>query len=108
MNRHPHTRFSAVLTATALVMPCIAGASDASSNPTASVPAVSYRSVFRETSLGIEANKADWRQANEAVGKFKRGHADILKQEESERAATGGPAMPPQPTTAPQPQRHSH
>lgn len=108
MNCNPHTLFSAAIAATALAMPCIASASDASSNPSASVPSVNYRSVFRDTSLGIEADKTDWRKANEAVGQFRRGHADILKQEESERAAASGSATPTQPATAPQSHRHPH
>ena len=57
------------------------------------VPAVTYRSVFRETSLGIEQEKLDWRKANEEVGKFTRGHVDILKQEEMEKKAIDAKAM---------------
>ncbi len=55
-------------------------------NPSASVPAVSYRSVFKETSLGVEKNTENWRKANDEVGKFTRGHLDILKWEEQESA----------------------
>jgi hypothetical protein len=55
-------------------------------NPSAKVPAVAYRSVFKETSLGVEKDSTDWRKANDDVGKFTRGHVDILKWEEQEAA----------------------
>ncbi len=79
------------------------------------VPPVSYRSVFRETSLGIEQEKLDWRKANDDVGKFTRGHVDILKQEEMDAKAMDDkksmdskpmpqtPAPISSPTTAPKP-----
>ena len=51
-------------------------------DPNAPVPAVAYRSVFKETSLGVEMDTVDWRKANDDVGKFTRGHVDILKAEE--------------------------
>jgi hypothetical protein len=57
-------------------------------NAKALVPAAEYRSVFRETSLGVEQGKVDWRKANDDVGKFTRGHVDILKQEEMESQKT--------------------
>jgi hypothetical protein len=56
------------------------------SDPATKVPPVSYRSVFKETSLGVEKDSADWRKANDEVGKFTRGHIDILKWEEQESA----------------------
>ena len=58
-----------------------------STDPAASVPAVVYRSVFHDTSLGVEQDKTDWRKANADVGRFTRGHIDILKQEEMESPA---------------------
>ena len=54
----------------------------------ASVPAVTYQSVFKETSLGVEKDTDNWRKANSEVGKFLRGHVDILKWEEQESAKT--------------------
>ena len=51
-------------------------------DPSADVPAVAYRSVFKETSLGVEMETVDWRKANDDVGKFTRGHVDILKAED--------------------------
>lgn len=65
-------------------LPSFALASDDSLAPSAAAPSVQYRSVFRETSLGVEREKIDWRKANDDVGKFTRGHVDILKQEEME------------------------
>ncbi len=61
------------------------------SDPAAPVPDVVYRSVFKETSLGLEKDTADWRKANEAVGKFLRGHVDILKWEEQEATKAAKP-----------------
>jgi hypothetical protein len=63
-----------------------AAAHDSAANPAAKVPAVEYRSVFKETSLGVEKESTDWRKANNEVGKFTRGHIDILKWEEQEAA----------------------
>jgi hypothetical protein len=81
------------------------------SNPKSVVPTVTYRSVFRETSLGIEQEKTDWRKANSAVGRFERGHVDILKSEEMDEKKAPAPrpsVMPvtpvtPGPTPAPTP-----
>jgi hypothetical protein len=42
--------------------------------------------VFKETSLGVEKDSTDWRKANDEVGRFTRGHPDILKWEEQEDA----------------------
>jgi hypothetical protein len=59
---------------------------ESAANPAANVPAVVYRSVFKETSLGVEKDTDNWRKANDEVGKFLRGHVDILKWEEQENA----------------------
>jgi hypothetical protein len=64
----------------------MAPGAESAANPAANVPAVSYRSAFKETSLGVEKDSTDWRKANDEVGKFLRGHADILKWEEQESA----------------------
>jgi hypothetical protein len=75
---------------------------DSAANPSAKVPAIEYRSVFKETSLGVEKDSDNWRKANEEVGKFTRGHVDILKWEEQEAAkAMKAPADKPaaQPAT---------
>jgi hypothetical protein len=63
-----------------------AGPHDSAANPVAKVPTVVYRSVFKETSLGVEKDTDNWRKANDEVGKFTRGHVDILKWEEQEAA----------------------
>jgi hypothetical protein len=79
---------------------------ESAANPSASVPAVSYRSVFKETSLGVETDSTDWRKANDEVGKFLRGHVDILKWEEQESAkAMQGPIAKPmtEPDAMPKP-----
>ncbi len=55
-------------------------------NPRASVPAVLYRSVFVDTPTGVETEEVDWKKANAEVGQFKRGHADILQWEASQKA----------------------
>ena len=82
-------------------------------NPAAKVPAVEYRSVFKETSLGVEKSSDNWRKANDEVGKFTRGHVDILKWEEQEEAkamqgdkakpAATPSAVPAPAATAPKP-----
>jgi hypothetical protein len=61
-------------------------ATASAANPAVQVPPVSYRSVFKETSLGVEKDTEEWRKANDEVGKFLRGHVDILKWEEQENA----------------------
>jgi hypothetical protein len=78
-------------------------ATASAANPAAQVPPVSYRSVFKETSLGVEKDTDDWRKANDEVGKFLRGHVDILKWEEQENAkAMKEPMTEPAPV-APKP-----
>ena len=63
-------------------------ATDSAADASVSVPPVVYRSVFKETSLGVEKDTDNWRKANDEVGKFTRGHVDILKWEEQESAKT--------------------
>ena len=102
-------KFQAIFTIFCLALPGYAFA-DKSSKAEAAVPTVTYRSVFRETSLGVEQEKLDWRKANDDVGKFTRGHVDILKQEEMDSKAMDKKAMDSKPTpltaapvTAPKP-----
>jgi hypothetical protein len=76
-----------------LALPALAQTSKDAANPQAATPSVQYRSVFRETSLGVETEKTDWRKANDDVGKFTRGHVDILKQEEMEQKTMDKRAM---------------
>jgi hypothetical protein len=60
-------------------------------DPAAPVPAVSYRSVFADLPTGVEAGREDWKKANNDVGRFTRGHVDILKSEQ-QQAAPAAPA----------------
>jgi hypothetical protein len=71
------------------------------SDPSAPVPELSYRSVFKDTSLGVEKDSDDWRKANDDVGKFLRGHMDILKWEEQQGVMPLKPSMPPNTPTKP-------
>lgn len=86
---------SALLTGAFLIISPWAKAQNAEtavSDPKSVVPTVTYRSVFRETSLGVEQEKTDWRKANNDVGRFGRGHADILKSEEMDEKKAPAPA----------------
>ena len=89
------SRFTAAISAAMLsfALPAAAQTANDAANPKASAAAVQYRSVFRETSLGVEQEKTDWRKANDDVGKFTRGHVDILKQEDIEGRAMEKKAM---------------
>ncbi len=91
-----------------LALTCaMASSAEFAANPDAKVPAVAYRSVFKETSLGVEKGSDDWRKANDAVGKYTRGHIDILKQEEQDSAKAMPGEMekpaPARPSGAPEP-----
>lgn len=57
-------------------------------DPAAPVPAVPYRSVFADLPTGVEAGREDWKKANAEVGRFTRGHVDILKWEQQTPPAT--------------------
>lgn len=70
-------------------------------DPNAPVPITPYNSVFANTPRGVEADVTPWRSANDDVGKFLRGHIDILKweaQEASRLASPGEKAATPAPT----------
>lgn len=69
-------------------------------DPAATVPAVSYRSVFADLPTGVEAGREDWKKANNDVGRFTRGHVDILKSEQ-QQAAPMAPAAPAAPAATP-------
>ena len=76
-------------------------------DPAAPVPAVSYRSVFADLPTGVEAGREDWKKANNDVGRFARGHVDILKAEQ-QQAAPAAPAAAPDaaPPAAAHPHKH--
>jgi hypothetical protein len=88
-------------TAFAQTMAPATATAPSASDPSAPVPALSYRSVFKETSLGVEKDTDDWRKANDDVGKFLRGHMDILKWEEQQGVMPLKPSMPPNTPTKP-------
>ena len=54
-------------------------------NPSVFVPAVLYRSVFKDTPAGVETDETDWKKANAEVGQFQRGHIEILQWESSQK-----------------------
>lgn len=76
-------------------------------DPAAPVPAVSYRSVFSDLPAGVEAGREDWKKANNEVGRFTRGHIDILKAEQQQAAPTAPVAAPDAaPPAAAHPHKH--
>ncbi len=52
-------------------------------------PRPAYRSVFQDTPRGVEEQQDDWKKANAEVGRFPRGHADLLKWEEAHQDGQG-------------------
>jgi hypothetical protein len=50
------------------------------------VPAQLYRSALAGLPKGVERGPLDWTAANAAVAQFPRGHADLLKWEQAQRA----------------------
>lgn len=77
-------------------LPLLAAAAEAD-DPAAPVPRLEYRSVL-PARAGHVAEEPDlpWRQANEEVGRFPRGHVDLLKWEQQQQ-------RPPAPAPAPEP-----
>jgi hypothetical protein len=63
-------------------------------NPATPVPAALYRSAFAGLPAGVEQAAGDWKKSNADAGQFKRGHADLLKWEQSQRAPPAAPAAP--------------
>lgn len=76
-------------------------------DPAAPVPAVTYRSVFSDLPTGVEDGREDWKKANNDVGRFTRGHVDILKSEQ-QQATPAAPAAVPDaaPPAAAHPHKH--
>ena len=75
-------------------------------SPAAVVPPVLYRSVFVDTPTGIEKEETDWKLSNAEVGRFKRGHIDILRWEEAQSAKTL--PTPPTPSATKNIAPHAH
>lgn len=79
----------------AACLPFAAIAQPQVADPATPVPAVVYRSVFADTSQGVETGTVPWRAANAEVGQFTRGHMDILKWEAARaKPDPARPAMP--------------
>ncbi|HSV81910.1 MAG TPA: hypothetical protein VLK85_22165 [Ramlibacter sp.] len=80
--------------ALAAALPALAAGPDPS-DPAVPVPPPSYRSVFPSTLTGVEQQSVPWKDANAQVGRFPRGHIDLLRWEEQEgEGATPAAAQP--------------
>ena len=90
--------------ALAATLPLLARAADPA-DPAAPVPPAVYRSAFAGVPTGVEQDTVPWRQANETVGQFPRGHSDVLKWE---RAHPGATAPAPAASDAPAAMPHGH
>ena len=80
-----------------LLLPVVASAQ--SHNAKAVVAKPTYQSAFADLPAfdpeRPTANKKDWRQANEDVAQFPRGHVDILKWEEAQTKKRPAAITPP-------------
>jgi hypothetical protein len=54
-------------------------------DPAQRVAPIAYQSRFDRPLQDAGLGERDWRQANNEVGVFKRGHVDILKREDAEQ-----------------------
>ena len=99
----------------AAILPVAAWAAPDAANPDAPVPRVAYRSVFTGTPTGVAGEGIDWRKANAEVGRFPRGHVDLLKWEAAQpgaapatpaAASASAPAAAPASSAAPARHRH--
>lgn len=79
-------------------------------DPASPVPRMAYRSVFEGVAAGVEEEVLPWKQVNDTVAQFPRGHADLLKWEASPSPAPAvpAPATQPAPPAAPAGGRHVH
>ena len=73
-------------------LPLLAAAEVA--DPAAAVPPTRYQSALPAPG-GVAELDIPWRQANEAVARFPRGHADVLKWEQQEQDKPAAPASTP-------------
>lgn len=85
-------RTTCLVAAALAALPLLAAADAA--DPAAAVPPVTYRSVLPAQPTPLAEQDIPWRAANEAVARFPRGHADIVKWE-------NGAAPPAAPASAP-------
>ncbi|WP_295960963.1 hypothetical protein [Rhodoferax sp.] len=65
---------------------CAATWAQSAADPSVRVPTVTYRSVFADTSIGVETQSLDWKRAHAEVAQFPRGHVDVLKWERAQPA----------------------
>ena len=91
---------TSLLAAALAALPLLAAADAA--DPAAAVPQVPYRSVLPLQAAGVAEQDLPWREANDAVARFPRGHADIVKWENQ-----AAPAAPASPASGPAP-AHEH
>lgn len=93
-------------------LPLLAAAAGAA-DPAATVPRLAYQSALAGASGGVAQDTIAWKKAHADVAQFPRGHADLLKWEEShgaEPAAATTPAAPAPaaPAAPPAPRGHQH
>ena len=79
--------------ALAVAAPLLASAADAA-DPAAPVAPPEYRSVLPAAPTDLADAPVPWRQANQDVARFPRGHADIVRFEER-RQREADPAAAP-------------
>ena len=93
----------------AAVLPLPLAAADPA-DPAAPVPGSSYRSVLEDLPKGVEEGSVDWKAANTEVGRFPRGHIDLLKWEQSQGGARApaAAASAPAPAARPAAPGHAH
>lgn len=113
---------AALLAALAPMLQAAPAAAPDPVDPAAAVPRPHYRSVFADTPTGVEQEAVPWKKANSEVGRFPRGHVDLLKWEQSQAgqaasaaappsaaaSAPVAPATPAAPAAAPAPDRSGH
>lgn len=83
------TLWALVLPLGAYATPPAPGKPPSMTDPAVFVPPARYRSVFADTSTGVEQGQVDWKKANADVGEFRNGFVDILKWEAAQE--TMGP-----------------
>jgi hypothetical protein len=88
-------------------LPLLAAAADAA-DPAATVPRLAYRSALAGASGGVEQDTIAWKKANANVAQFPRGHADLLKWEDSQGARPAAAAASAAPAASPAPGSHPH
>lgn len=88
------------LVAAALAALALPAHAQPAADPDAPVPRLAYRSVLPTPSAPAEAD-LPWREANDQVGRFPRGHADLLKWEQQQERDGTSVTPPAAPARAP-------